>query len=81
MIEEDQKTKEILAKVREIEIRARRLVEESLAGQYHSVFKGRGMDFDRAREYVRAMKYALSTGTLLRVLDLRISSYSRRSVR
>lgn len=53
MIEEDQKTKEILAKVREIEIRARRLVEESLAGQYHSVFKGRGMDFDRAREYVR----------------------------
>ncbi len=49
----DHKSKEVLAKVREIEIRARRLVEESLAGQYESVFKGRGMDFDRAREYVR----------------------------
>ncbi len=52
-MKEEQKTKDILSKVREIEIRARRLVEESLAGQYHSVFKGRGMDFDRAREYVR----------------------------
>lgn len=53
MIQEDEKTKEIIAKVREIEIRTRRLVEETMAGQYHSVFKGRGMDFDRAREYVR----------------------------
>ncbi len=53
MKEEDQRIKDIISKVREIEIRARRLVEESLAGQYHSVFKGRGMDFDRAREYVR----------------------------
>ncbi len=53
MKEEDQRTKDIISKVREIEIRARRLVEESLAGQYHSVFKGRGMDFDRAREYIR----------------------------
>lgn len=53
MKEADQRAKEIISKVREIEIRARRLVEESLAGQYHSVFKGRGMDFDRAREYVR----------------------------
>lgn len=53
MKEEDHRTKEIISKVREIEIRTRRLVEETLAGQYHSVFKGRGMDFDRAREYVR----------------------------
>ena len=53
MKQNDQRAKGVLSKVREIEIRARRLVEESLAGQYHSVFKGRGMDFDRAREYVR----------------------------
>lgn len=46
------KAKEILKKVRQIEIRTRRLVNDSLAGQYHSVFKGRGMDFDEVREYV-----------------------------
>ena len=44
--------REILRKVRQIEIRTRRLVNDSMAGQYHSVFKGRGMDFDEVREYV-----------------------------
>ena len=43
--------REILKKVRAIEIRTNRLVNDSLAGQYHSVFKGRGMDFDEVREY------------------------------
>jgi uncharacterized protein (DUF58 family) len=38
--------------MRQLEIRTRRLVNDSLAGQYHSVFKGRGMDFDEVREYV-----------------------------
>jgi uncharacterized protein (DUF58 family) len=47
-----ERTKEILKKVRQIEIRTNRLVNDSLAGQYHSVFKGRGMDFDEVREYV-----------------------------
>lgn len=47
-----QKTKEILKKVRQIEIRTNRLVTDSLAGNYHSVFKGRGMNFDEVREYV-----------------------------
>lgn len=47
-----EKVKEILGRVRQIEIRTRRLVNDSLAGQYHSVFKGRGMDFDEVREYV-----------------------------
>lgn len=47
-----EKVKEILGQVRQIEIRTRRLVNDSLAGQYHSVFKGRGMDFDEVREYV-----------------------------
>jgi uncharacterized protein (DUF58 family) len=42
---------EILRKVRRIEIRTRRLVNESLAGEYHSVFKGRGMEFSEVREY------------------------------
>jgi uncharacterized protein (DUF58 family) len=42
---------EILRKVRKIEIVTHRLVNESLAGEYHSVFKGRGMEFAEVREY------------------------------
>ena len=45
-------TREILKKVRQIEISTKRLVADTLAGQYHSVFKGRGMNFDAVREYV-----------------------------
>jgi uncharacterized protein (DUF58 family) len=43
--------KEILKKVREIEIYTNRLVNDVLAGEYHSVFKGRGMEFSEVREY------------------------------
>lgn len=43
--------KEILQKVRQLEIYTNRLVNESLAGEYHSVFKGRGMEFLEVREY------------------------------
>ncbi len=43
--------REILKKIRMVELRTRRLVSESLAGQYHSVFKGQGMNFDEVREY------------------------------
>ena len=43
--------KSILSKIRQLEIRTRRLVNDSLGGEYHSVFKGRGMDFDEVREY------------------------------
>lgn len=43
--------REILRKVRQIEIRTNRLVTEALTGAYHSVFKGQGMDFEEVREY------------------------------
>jgi uncharacterized protein (DUF58 family) len=43
--------REILKKIRQIEIRTNRLVSETLAGQYHSVFKGQGMNFEEVREY------------------------------
>ncbi len=43
--------KEIIHKIRRIQITTNRLVNESLAGEYHSVFKGRGMEFDEVREY------------------------------
>ena len=43
--------REILKKIRQIELRTNRLVTETLAGQYHSVFKGQGMNFEEVREY------------------------------
>lgn len=45
-------TAEILKKVRNIEIKTGRLVSETFAGQYQSVFKGRGVEFADVREYV-----------------------------
>jgi uncharacterized protein (DUF58 family) len=45
-------TKALLNRVRRLDIRTRRLMNDSLLGEYHSVFKGRGMDFDEVREYV-----------------------------
>jgi uncharacterized protein (DUF58 family) len=45
-------TKTLLNRVRRLDIRTRRLMNDSVLGEYHSVFKGRGMDFDEVREYV-----------------------------
>lgn len=42
---------EILRKVRKIELRTRGLVRESFGGEYHSCFKGEGIDFEDFREY------------------------------
>jgi uncharacterized protein (DUF58 family) len=47
----DQDPREILKKIRRIELRTRRLVRSSFAGHYHSVFKGRGMNFEEVRDY------------------------------
>jgi len=44
-------TKELIRKVRQIEISIRGVVNEVFAGEYHSVFKGRGMEFAEVREY------------------------------
>ncbi|MCG8608844.1 DUF58 domain-containing protein [bacterium] len=43
--------KEILRKVKRIEIQTRGLVNDVFSGEYHSVFKGRGMEFSEVREY------------------------------
>jgi uncharacterized protein (DUF58 family) len=59
-------TREILKKVRQIELRTRRLVTDALAGEYHSVFKGRGMDFDEVREY--------SPGDEVRLIDWNVTA-------
>lgn len=52
--------------MRKIEIRTRRFVNESLAGQYHSVFKGRGMEFSEVREY--------TPGDDIRIIDWNVTS-------
>jgi uncharacterized protein (DUF58 family) len=44
-------TSELLKKVRKIEIRTKGLVNQIFSGEYHSVFKGRGMAFSEVREY------------------------------
>ena len=51
MAEGQQSTAEILKKIRTLEIRTKGLVETAFAGDYHSVFKGRGMNFEDVREY------------------------------
>ena len=43
--------REYLKKIRKIEIRTHQMAQDLLAGAYHSVFKGRGMDFEEVREY------------------------------
>ena len=44
-------TKELLKKVRKIEIKTRRLSDHIFGGEYHSAFKGRGMTFSEVRQY------------------------------
>jgi len=58
--------RELLKKIRQIEIRTNRLVTESLAGAYHSVFKGQGMNFDEVREY--------QTGDDVRSIDWNVTA-------
>ncbi|MCY1042458.1 DUF58 domain-containing protein [Corallococcus sp. bb12-1] len=43
--------KDLIRRIRKLEIRTRKVVSDMLAGQYHSVFKGRGMAFSEVRQY------------------------------
>lgn len=43
--------KELMEEVQQLELRAKKLAQETLAGDYHSIYKGRGLDFDDYREY------------------------------
>jgi uncharacterized protein (DUF58 family) len=63
--------KAIMSSMRRLEIRTRRLVTDSLAGEYHSVFKGRGMDFDEVREY--------SPGDEVRTIDWNVTARAGRA--
>ena len=58
--------REVLEKVRHIEIKTRRMVTDALAGEYHSIFKGRGMEFAEVREY--------QMGDDIRTIDWNVTS-------
>ena len=51
MTKQKMDTKELLKKVRKIEIKTRRLSDHIFGGEYHSTFKGRGMTFSEVRQY------------------------------
>src|SRR5438132_14162603 len=59
-------TTEILKKIRTLEIKTRGLVETAFAGDYHSVFKGRGMNFEDVREY--------QAGNEIRTMDWNVTA-------
>jgi uncharacterized protein (DUF58 family) len=64
-------TKAVMSNMRQLEIRTRRFVNDSMAGSYHSVFKGRGMDFDEVREY--------SPGDEVRTIDWNVTARAGRT--
>ena len=55
--------KEILKKIRQIELRTKRLVTETLAKQHHSAFKGQGCTSRRCASTRPATRFGRSTGT------------------
>ncbi len=59
---------DIFRKIRQIEIATRRLVDEAVAGEYHSVFKGRGIEYDEVRLY--------QPGDDVRTIDWNVTSRS-----
>src|ERR1700684_4047778 len=69
--ETPQSSRAIMSGMRQLEIRTRRMVNESLAGSYHSVFKGRGMDFAEVREY--------SPGDEVRTIDWNVTARAGRT--
>jgi uncharacterized protein (DUF58 family) len=71
MADAPKSSKAILSGLRRLEIRTRRMVNDSLAGSYHSVFKGRGMDFDEVREY--------SPGDEVRTIDWNVTARAGRT--
>ncbi|GHG63832.1 DUF58 domain-containing protein [Comamonas sp. JC664] len=58
--------KDLIRRIRKLEIRTRKVVSDMLAGQYHSVFKGRGMAFSEVRQY--------QPGDEIRIIDWNVTA-------
>jgi len=69
--ENDKSRRAMMSGMRQLEIRTRRIVNDGLSGAYHSVFKGRGMDFDEVREY--------SPGDEVRTIDWNVTARAGRT--
>ena len=69
-MENKEKQKEILKKVRYLDIKTRKIINELFGGEYHSVFKGRGMNFSEVREY--------SYGDDIRNIDWNVTARMRK---
>ncbi|MBN2790313.1 MAG: DUF58 domain-containing protein [Candidatus Delongbacteria bacterium] len=69
-MEKKDKQKEILKKVRYLDIKTRKIINELFGGEYHSVFKGRGMNFSEVREY--------SYGDDIRNIDWNVTARMRK---
>jgi uncharacterized protein (DUF58 family) len=59
-------TAEIIKKVRELEIKSKKLTSDLFTGEYHSAFKGKGMSFKEVREY--------AAGDDIRFIDWNVSA-------
>src|SRR6187549_4128401 len=59
-------TAEIIKKVRELEIKSKKLTSDLFTGEYHSAFKGKGMSYKEVREY--------SAGDDIRFIDWNVSA-------
>ena len=71
MADERKSTEAARGRMRRLEISTRRMVDDSMAGAYHSVFKGRGMDFDEVREY--------TPGDEIRAIDWNVTARAGRA--
>jgi uncharacterized protein (DUF58 family) len=71
MADQKKSTESVRSRIRELEISTRRMVDDTMAGAYHSVFKGRGMDFDEVREY--------SPGDEVRSIDWNVTARAGRA--
>ena len=71
MADEKKSTNTMRSRMRELEITTRRVVDDTMAGAYHSVFKGRGMDFDEVREY--------TPGDEVRTIDWNVTARAGRA--
>ena len=60
------RSRELTQKIRRIEIRTNKLVEEIFSGEYHSGFRGKGMEFDSIRQYI--------PGDDVRVIDWNVTA-------
>src|SRR6266511_4099778 len=67
-------TAEILKKVRELEIKSKKLTSDLFTGEYHSAFKGKGMSFKEVREYTHGDDIRFIDWNVMLLIDISASA-------